>query len=320
MISIKPFAETDKEFNEICRVENLMRFDNVSTPKEMKRWWNNRNKNRISKKLLLYKNYKLIGVLHYTQGLKENKKNCYFGIYLDPVFSNNGYQKQLYDKMLQEVKKFNCTKLFPSSFEHSNYDNYSQFLIKTEFKIVARNREYSLKIKNINLKKYLPLIKKLESKGIKFYDSKHEMLDFPNHYKKLEQLEWEYGQDLPRPEGIVPTRWPFKEFMKQIKVFYEYDYGVDLVAVKNQQYIGGTYLFILQGTPEKAWTGALGVLRKFRRQGIATALKIKAIEILRDKGIKEIRTDNEENNPMYKINVALGFKPVPFSLDYSKDI
>ena len=64
----------------------------------------------------------------------------------------------------------------------------------------------------------------------------------------------------------------------------------------------------------------MGVLRKFRRQGIATALKIRAIEILQDKGIKEIRTDNEENNPMYKINVALGFEPVPFSVDYAKDI
>ena len=30
--------------------------------------------------------------------------------------------------------------------------------------------------------------------------------------------------------------------------------------------------------------------------------------------------DNEKNNPMYKINVALGFRPVPFSLDYLKEI
>ena len=61
-------------------------------------------------------------------------------------------------------------------------------------------------------------------------------------------------------------------------------------------------------------------LKKFRRKGIATALKIKAIEKLLQKGVTEVRTDNEENNPMYKINVALGFKPVPFSLEYMKEI
>ena len=54
--------------------------------------------------------------------------------------------------------------------------------------------------------------------------------------------------------------------------------------------------------------------------GIATAIKIKAIEKLLKKGVTEIRTDNEKNNPMYKINVALGFKPGPFSLDYMKEV
>ena len=38
------------------------------------------------------------------------------------------------------------------------------------------------------------------------------------------------------------------------------------------------------------------------------------------KKLEEIRTDNEENNPMYKINVSLGFDPVPFSLEYMKEL
>ena len=54
--------------------------------------------------------------------------------------------------------------------------------------------------------------------------------------------------------------------------------------------------------------------------GIATALKIIAFQKLIEKGIYEVRTDNEINNPMYKINESLGFKPVPFSLDYLKEI
>jgi len=41
---------------------------------------------------------------------------------------------------------------------------------------------------------------------------------------------------------------------------------------------------------------------------------------LRKKGIKQVRTDNEENNPMYLINVALGFKPEPYCFEYQKEI
>ena len=50
------------------------------------------------------------------------------------------------------------------------------------------------------------------------------------------------------------------------------------------------------------------------------ALKIKALQKLKERGIKMVRTDNEENNPMYLINVAVGFKPEPFSFEYIKEV
>ena len=145
--------------------------------------------------------------------------------------------------------------------------------------------------------------------------------EFPNHFKQLEKLEWKIEQDIPIPDGISHTRLPFKHWLKLCHDFYKNSYGVDLVAIYKKQYVACTDIFVFhKSEPHKGWTGSLGVLREFRREGIATALKIKAIEILLKKGVTEIRTDNEENNPMYKINVALGFKPVPFSLDYSKEI
>ena len=319
MIEIKKFTETDTEFQEICRVENLIRFDSVAIPEEKKRWWQKRNKEKTFRKLLLYCDNNFIGVIHYCKGIKENQQNCYFSIYLDPQYQNDNFYETLYNAMLEDIRQFKCNKLFPYVFEHPNYKRYEAFLLKKDFKVVQINREYSLNIEDVELENYFPLINKLESKGIKIYDSKYEMQDFPNHYQKLEELEWIYSKDIPRPEGIAHTRDLFEEFMKELKDFYKYSYGVDLVAVKDNQYIGGTYLEINQGTPTTAWTGSLGVLRDFRRQGIATALKIKAIDILKERGIKDIRTDNEKNNPMYKINVALGFKPVPFCIDYMKE-
>ena len=98
-------------------------------------------------------------------------------------------------------------------------------------------------------------------------------------------------------------------------------YGTEIIAVKDGRYIGSTDLEVYYNSePHKAWTNGLGVLKDFRRKGIATALKIKAFENLINKKIIEVRTDNEENNPMYKINIKLGFKPVPFSLEYIKEI
>ena len=63
-----------------------------------------------------------------------------------------------------------------------------------------------------------------------------------------------------------------------------------------------------------------GVLKKFRRKGIAKALKIKAIEKLKENGIEQLFTNNEESNPMCKVNEDLGFQSEPNILLYFKNI
>ena len=321
MLKIKKFNETDKEFSELSRIDNLINHDSISHPDDDKRGWQIRDKSLIRDRLLLYKNKLLIGVLYYSQGRDQNKRTTFFTLNIDPKYSTRQTQELLYDKMLEQIKLFKSTKILTSIYKHPNYDKLKKFLIYNQFKLVQTNREYTCDITKIDLKKYDSLIKKLELEGIRFYDSREEMLDFPNHYKKLEELEWTYSQDFPIPNGIEHTRPPFDHYMKLLNDYYDNNYGVDIIAVIDGKYIGSTNLEVNTKTePHKAWTEGLGVLKEFRRKGIATALKIKAIEILLKNGVTEIRTDNEENNPMYKINVALGFKPVPFSLDFMKKI
>ena len=321
MIKIKKFQARDKEFDEIARIRNLVNHDSIDHPDEDRTDWKIRDKSLIRDRLLLYNDNKLIGLLYYVQGRDENSKTSFFNIIIDPEYNNNEYRDLLYLKMLKEVKCFDCNKLFSNIYDHPNYKNYQNLLINHNFKLVQTNREYCCDIKNINVEKYQPLIDKLESEGIKFYDSKNEMQEFPNHFQKLEKLEWVIDQDVPIPNGIKHTRTPFNHWKKQYIDFYNNCYGVHIVAVQDGEYIGSTDIEVFpKSEPHKGWTGTLGVLKQFRRKGIATALKIKAIETLLKKGVTDIRTDNEENNPMYKINVALGFKPAPFSLEYMKEI
>ena len=321
MISIKKFNETDDEFRNIARIDNLVNHDSIHHPDDDKNDWDLRDKSLIRDRLLLYKEDNLIGVLYYSQGRDENNKTTFFTLHLDPDYNRKGYRKLLYNELILRIKKFSSNKLLTSVYDHPNYEECQKLLVKEGFKLVQTNREYSCDIQSVDTKKYYPLIQKLESEGIHFYDSKEEMLDWPDHYKKLEELEWIYGQDFPIPDGISHTRIPFKHWLKLCHDFYNRYYGIDIIAVKNNQYIGATAIEVYpKAEPHKGWTSNLGVLKEYRRKGIATALKIKAIEGLLKKGVTEVRTDNEESNPMYKINVALGFKPVPFSLEYMKEL
>ena len=321
MKEIKKFTETDNEFQEIARLYNLVSHDDKDHPDDVKDDWEIRDKNLIRDRLFLYQDNTVIGYLGYAQGRDKNKQNCYFNIYLDPNFNGNGYRQLLYDKMLKAVQAFSCNRMYMSIYEHENYDQSKKFLVNNGFENNFKIRESSLALGSIVLDEYSSLISKLDSKGIQFYDAKNEMKDFPDHYKKLEELMWNFFQDMPMPEGTTHTRMPFDQFMKYHNRFEEKLYGIEIVAVDGEKYIGSTDIYVMpKSDPYKAWTGSLGVLREYRRQGIATALKVKAFEKLRDKGIKHVRTDNEENNPMYLINVALGFKPEPYCFEYQKEI
>mgnify|MGYP001355902937 CR=1 FL=1 len=60
----------------------------------------------------------------------------------------------------------------------------------------------------------------------------------------------------------------------------------------------------------KISTALTGVLPEHRRQGLCIALKIHALSDLKKKGFKKVFTGNEENNPMFQINLMLGFKKI----------
>ena len=71
---------------------------------------------------------------------------------------------------------------------------------------------------------------------------------------------------------------------------------------------------------EKIDTGLTGVIRSHRRRGIAMALKVQALEFARQRGFQTVMTDNEEKNPMYQLNLKLGFKPKPAWIDFEKQL
>ena len=319
MLKIKNFKATDQEFKDIIKIYNLVSHDEILDYLDSKKRWDIRDKTLISDKLLLYNHNNLIGFLAFNFGRDGNSKTAEFSIFLNPKYNNLNYMETLYQEMLIRINFFNCTKIFSGFWDHINYQLYRKFLNKNGFKCVQINKESFCVISKINVDEYKPLIKRLEEDGIKFFDSKNELTKHPNHYKKLEELSWKYEQDIPIPDGISHTREPFNQFLKEQIYFENNEYGIEIVAVKNNKYIAATDISINhKAQPKIGWTGSLGVLREFRRKGIATALKIKAINSLIKKGVTEIRTDNEENNPMYQINLKLGFEPAPTQFDYLK--
>lgn len=86
------------------------------------------------------------------------------------------------------------------------------------------------------------------------------------------------------------------------------------VAVVDGELVGESNLFKDGDDLTDLLTDYTGVIPSHRRRGIATALKVRVIQWAQANGVKTIRTNNHETNPMYQLNLQLGFTPRPGDL------
>lgn len=131
------------------------------------------------------------------------------------------------------------------------------------------------------------------------------------------RVEMDVAADLPLPFPFVESS--LEDYCDELKdpllnldsQFYYF------VA---DQIAGVTQLFPSLVNPKLAQTGLTGTRREFRRHKVATNLKRTSALWAKQNGIEEIFTDNEENNPMYQLNLHLGFEHRFDNLVYSRSV
>jgi GNAT superfamily N-acetyltransferase len=127
--------------------------------------------------------------------------------------------------------------------------------------------------------------------------------------RKLYELDWLLSLDVP--EVDEPKKREFEVYCKQTfdkPTFFPEGF---FVALDGDEYVGVSMLEKNLADKTKLQTDLTGVVRSHRRRGIATALKVHALSKARTTEAEFVETDNEENNPMYTLNIKLGFRPTP---------
>lgn len=123
--------------------------------------------------------------------------------------------------------------------------------------------------------------------------------------------------DVPLPYPYEPV--PLETFAKEMLGQYT-DRSTILYLMDGDRLVCGTAFGVNRVDPSTAGTFLTTTLREYRRQGLARALKIYAMQLAKSRGVLRLFTDNEESNPMLQLNLALGFKPIHNSINFLREL
>ncbi|MFQ5796179.1 MAG: GNAT family N-acetyltransferase [Candidatus Bipolaricaulia bacterium] len=236
-------------------------------------------------------------------------------VYVDPDHQGRGIGSALYGHIMTELEPFN--PITARSFAREDYDRSVRFLKKRGFVEVMRDWESRLDVQTFDFTPYEGHIERVEVHGIRLVPLS-ELEDDLQRDHKLYELEDQILQDVPMTDRYTPVSFELfvERTLKNPNLLPEAYY----VALDEDRYVGTSGLWKSQANQD-LYTGLTGVLREYRRRGIALALKLKGLAYAKEHGYPVIKTWNETGNrAMLTINEQLGFVKQPAWIDFAKEL
>ncbi|MCX7967664.1 MAG: GNAT family N-acetyltransferase [Armatimonadetes bacterium] len=226
-------------------------------------------------------------------------------ILVHPSFQRRGIGNALFEQLMSDLKTLNALSVQVNVREKNR--EAIAFLHKRGFKEIQRFWELKLDVAQFELTKFLPVVEQVKAQGIAIVTLADEQRFDSDCMRKLYELQRTIGKEVPISGHF--TFAPFDDFVRWMErpnllpdAFF--------IAKKGNEYIGISNLALMR-TDETAclYQEQTGVLSRYRRRKIATALKIKAIEYAKRNGFRCIITHNASDSPtMLALNEKLGFK------------
>ncbi len=199
----------------------------------------------------------------------------------------------------------------------SDYARSMGFLSDRGFVEDLRDWESRLDVPGFDPAPFAGHVERVIAGGIRIVTLRELIEDDPEHRRKLYELDVTLAKDVPSPEPLTaPSAESFERYVFESRDLLPEGY---FVALDGRRYVGLSALWKSDEEPGTLYTGLTGVRREYRRRGIALALKLRAIEYARSRGIRTLKTWNESNNrAMLSINEALGFVKQPAWVSFVK--
>lgn len=313
MITIRHFREEDYE--PIVAIYNVVYPEYPESVKDWRFWDSTREDRLCYQRYVVEKDGQLIG--YASRGCSSwmfdpHKFHVQFSVH--PAHRQQGIGAMLYEHVLADIARYNPVLLRTDTREDMAYS--LNFLHKRGFVEEGREWESRLNPAGFDHTPYTTLEDNLTANGITIKTLTTLKQTDPDYVRKIYDVDWATSQDIPSPEPL--TKPDFATFCK--KMFDDPNALSDAVwvALDGSDYVGITSLWKISD-PTQLEVGFTGVVRAYRRRGIALTLKLRSVAYAQAHGNPSIKTWNDSlNDPMLAINNRLGFVRQPAWISFKK--
>jgi RNA polymerase sigma factor (sigma-70 family) len=216
-----------------------------------------------------------------------------------PQYLRSGVGDLLLDRLMEDLREVNAIAVL--------HRNYSQLTDRLDF-LKERGFVETKIVWDLRLPvaEFDPApFESHTARAITISTFAEERASDPENLRKLTELLNSAMADEPReqPFAAVPVDTVARWFSQ--RAFLP---DACFIAKAGGRYVGITNLILSDEVAEAITQGFTGVLREYRRQAVATALKLRAIEYARNQGYKFLRAFNDHRNlSALALNEKLGF-------------
>jgi GNAT superfamily N-acetyltransferase len=204
----------------------------------------------------------------------------------------------------RQAQEFGAQRLTMAvSDEHPEAVRYNE---DRGFAIVQRQPMSSLDVAAFDPSPFADSARSLEDEGIEILTLERYQESHPESWERdYWRLLMDLLQDVPMPTPMREV--PFDDFQRHLRL-PTFTLDTRFLARDGDRLVAMSEFEVVQLDPTQAVTGLTGVRREYRRRRLASALKVIAIAEAGRRGVRILWTDNEESNPMFQLNLQLGFR------------
>jgi mycothiol synthase len=216
-----------------------------------------------------------------------------------PGHRRRGIGGQLYERVLAFAEERHAVSIRASYFERSPEEPALFFLRQRGFVEMQRYQPSRLDVSTCDLSRFQGLEERLVAEGVRFF-TYDDVPDTDANRHRLYILDQEARSDLPYGADPEPSE-PEPSEESWVAKLQKEEFSTVQLAEGDPHWVG-------LSTSGVSW-GFTGVVPAYRRRGIATALKVRAIRSAKERGVQMLQTENRANNVgMLAINRKLGYE------------